>query len=121
MLETVVTPKGTGGKAASRATASPARPARRGRPSAGGYSPTSTSRCSPAWRRPADPRLATVVLIDEPSARVYYGGDVAAPVFSRSSSGALRLLGVPPDDLSRVAPAATLVQAQPVTRRRHLE
>ena len=42
--------------------------------------------------------------------QVYYGGDVAAPVFSNVMSGALRLMDIPPDDLQNV-PAATLVQA----------
>jgi len=40
-----------------------------------------------------------VVMVDEPSNGKYYGGQVAAPVFSRVMSGALRLLAVPPDDL----------------------
>ena len=57
-----------------------------------------------------NPRLAAVVIIDEPGAGLYYGGDVAAPVFSAVMSGALRLLAVTPDDLQRV-PATTLVQA----------
>ncbi len=43
------------------------------------------------------PRLAAVVIIDEPSAGEYYGGKVAAPVFSSIVGGALRLLAVPPD------------------------
>jgi cell division protein FtsI (penicillin-binding protein 3) len=38
-----------------------------------------------------------VVIIDEPGAGKYYGGDVAAPVFSGVVGGALRLLAVPPD------------------------
>jgi cell division protein FtsI (penicillin-binding protein 3) len=59
----------------------------------------------------SNPRLACVVVIDEPSAGKYYGGDVSAPVFSEVMSGALRLLAIPPDDLQRV-PATTLVQAQ---------
>lgn len=46
------------------------------------------------------PRLIAVVVIKEPSAGKFYGGDVAAPVFSRIMSGALRLLNVSPDDLS---------------------
>jgi len=58
----------------------------------------------------AAPRLAAVVVIDEPSGTKYYGGEVAAPVFSAVMAGALRLLAVPPDDLSNV-PSATLVQA----------
>ncbi len=56
------------------------------------------------------PRLAAIVVIDEPGGRKFYGGDVAAPVFANVMAGALRLLGVPPDGLDRV-PATTLVQA----------
>ena len=68
-------------------------------------------RCSAAWCRRATRASRRVVVIDEPSAGAYYGGDVAAPVFSAVMSGALRLLAIPPDDLQRV-PATTLVQAQ---------
>jgi cell division protein FtsI (penicillin-binding protein 3) len=57
------------------------------------------------------PKLAAIVVIDEPSAGRYYGGEVAAPVFAGVMSGALRLLAVPPDDLQRIPPT-TLVQAQ---------
>jgi cell division protein FtsI (penicillin-binding protein 3) len=59
----------------------------------------------------SNPRLACVVVIDEPSAGAYYGGEVSAPVFSAVMSGALRLLAIAPDDLSSV-PATTLVRAQ---------
>jgi len=59
----------------------------------------------------SNPRLACVVVIDEPSGGAYYGGEVSAPVFSAVMSGALRLLAIPPDDLSSV-PATTLVRAQ---------
>ena len=43
------------------------------------------------------PRLVIAVMLDEPSAGQYYGGTVAAPVFSAVMGGALRMLGVPPD------------------------
>ncbi len=46
-----------------------------------------------------NPRLAMVVIIDEPSKDKYYGGQVAAPVFSKIMSGALRLLNVEPDNI----------------------
>lgn len=46
-----------------------------------------------------NPRLVTIVLIDEPQGDRYYGGEVAAPVFSRITAGALRLLNVVPDQL----------------------
>ena len=40
------------------------------------------------------PRLIVAVMIDEPSTGVYYGGEVAAPVFSSVMGSALRMLGV---------------------------
>jgi cell division protein FtsI (penicillin-binding protein 3) len=43
------------------------------------------------------PRLIVAVMIDEPTAGQYYGGAVAAPVFSQVMAGALRLLSVAPD------------------------
>jgi cell division protein FtsI (penicillin-binding protein 3) len=43
------------------------------------------------------PRVVVAVMIDEPSNGQYFGGDVAAPVFSRTVQQALRLLGVEPD------------------------
>ena len=46
---------------------------------------------------PADnPRIVAAVIIDEPSDERYFGGQVAAPVFSSVAEGALRLLQVPP-------------------------
>jgi cell division protein FtsI (penicillin-binding protein 3) len=45
----------------------------------------------------SNPRLIVAVMIDEPSAGQYYGGSVAAPVFSVVMGTALRLLGVPTD------------------------
>ncbi len=44
----------------------------------------------------SDPQLIVAVMIDEPAGQ-YYGGTVAAPVFSNVMAGALRLLGVKPD------------------------
>ncbi len=46
----------------------------------------------------SNPRLVTVVVVDNPKGQEYYGGEVAAPVFSRSVAGALRLLNVAPDN-----------------------
>ncbi len=58
----------------------------------------------------SNPRLAAIIMIDEPAGKSYYASDVAAPVFANVMAGALRLLGVPPDGLDRV-PVATIVQA----------
>jgi cell division protein FtsI (penicillin-binding protein 3) len=43
------------------------------------------------------PRIVVAVMIDEPSNGRYYGGDVAAPVFSQTVQQSLRLMGVQPD------------------------
>jgi cell division protein FtsI (penicillin-binding protein 3) len=45
----------------------------------------------------AHPRIVVAVMVDEPSKGVYYGGAVAAPVFSQVVQQTLRLMGVPPD------------------------
>jgi cell division protein FtsI (penicillin-binding protein 3) len=51
---------------------------------------------------PADkPELVMVVMIDEPRNGEHYGGLVAAPVFSQVMSGAMRLLDVAPDRISK--------------------
>jgi cell division protein FtsI (penicillin-binding protein 3) len=43
------------------------------------------------------PRIVVAVMIDEPSNGQYFGGAVAAPVFSQVVQQTLRTLGVPPD------------------------
>lgn len=45
----------------------------------------------------SNPRLIVAVMINEPGGRDYYGGEVAAPVFSSVMGSSLRLLGVPND------------------------
>ena len=43
------------------------------------------------------PRIIVAVMLDEPTAGKYYGGDVAAPVFSATVQQTLRMMGVQPD------------------------
>ncbi|HWH83542.1 MAG TPA: penicillin-binding protein 2 [Burkholderiaceae bacterium] len=45
----------------------------------------------------ANPRIIVAVMVDEPSAGKWYGGDVAAPVFSDLVQQTLRTLNVQPD------------------------
>jgi len=45
------------------------------------------------------PRLAIVVMVDDPKGKSYYGGAVAAPVFAKIMKGALRMYNIAPDDL----------------------
>ncbi len=59
-----------------------------------------------AGMAPVDnPRIVTVVAVDAPQAGEYYGGEVAAPVFARVMSDALRLLNVKPELEVSGAPA----------------
>ena len=46
----------------------------------------------------SNPRIVTVVVVNEPQGQKYYGGQVAAPIFSLIVSGALRIMGIPPDE-----------------------
>nr|WP_086938454.1 penicillin-binding transpeptidase domain-containing protein [Thaumasiovibrio occultus] len=46
-----------------------------------------------------DPKLALVVVVNEPQGDQYYGGAVAAPIFAEVMKSALQILNVPPDDL----------------------
>jgi len=84
--------------------------------SAGGYSTNRYLSVFAGLAPASNPRLATVVVIDEPGAGLYYGGDVAAPVFSKVVGGALRLLAVAPD-----APVDGLTDQLPETLLESLE
>ncbi len=54
-----------------------------------------------------DPRIVTVVVINEPQGKNYGGGSAAAPVFSTVTEGALRILNVPPSQLGKLEKVAT--------------
>lgn len=47
----------------------------------------------------SNPKLVIVVVINEPKGSEHYGGQVAAPVFSRVAAGAMRILNIIPDDV----------------------
>ena len=47
----------------------------------------------------SDPKLVVVIIVNEPKGDEHYGGQVAAPVFSRVASGAMRILNIAPDDV----------------------
>ncbi len=44
-----------------------------------------------------NPRIVVAVMVDEPTNGAYFGGDVAAPVFSQTVQQTLRMMGVQPD------------------------
>ncbi len=63
----------------------------------------------------SSPKLAAIVMIDDPEGKAYHGGDVAAPVFANVMAGALRLLGVPADNIDSIPEERrdnTLLQAE---------
>jgi len=112
LLEEAVTPTGTGIKAAVPGYRVAGKTGTAWKASAGGYSTDRYLSVFAGVVPASRPRLAVVVMVDEPSGQLYYGGDVAAPVFSSVTSGALRLMSVAPDDLEHVAPV-TLAEAGP--------
>ena len=97
MLEEVVTPVGTGVRAAIPGYRVAGKTGTAWKSTKGGYLTDKYMAVFGGVAPATNPRLAAVVVLDEPGAGLYYGGDVAAPVFSSVMGGALRLLAVAPD------------------------
>jgi cell division protein FtsI (penicillin-binding protein 3) len=110
-LESVVSEAGTAKRAAVMGYRVSGKTGTAWKAADGGYNSTKYMAVFGGVVPASNPRLAALVVVDEPSAGRFYGGDVAAPVFSEVMSGALRLLAIAPDDLQRVSPT-TVVQAQ---------
>ena len=100
MLEAVVSKDGTGNKASVAGYRIAGKTGTVKKASAGGYSDDSYVAVFAGMAPASNPRLAMVVTINEPVGDVYYGGKVAAPVFSKVMSGALRLMDISPDNIS---------------------
>jgi cell division protein FtsI (penicillin-binding protein 3) len=97
MLESVVAAEGTGKLAAIPGYRVSGKTGTAFKAESGGYSTDRYMAVFGGVAPTTAPRLAAVVVIDEPSAGQHRGGEVAAPVFSRVVGGALRLLAVAPD------------------------
>ena len=97
MLESVVLPSGTGVRASIAGYRVAGKTGTAWKSFQGGYSTDRFVAVFGGVAPASNPRLAAVVVIDEPSAGLHRGGDVAAPVFSNLIGGALRLLAVAPD------------------------
>ncbi len=110
MLEEVVRPGGTGTKAAIDGYRIAGKTGTAWKFATGGYSEDKYISIFAGLAPASDPRLATVVVIDEPSGELYYGSDVAAPVFADVMSESLRLLAVAPDAMPARDPGS-VVQA----------
>jgi cell division protein FtsI (penicillin-binding protein 3) len=111
MLESVITPEGTGIQAALAGYRVAGKTGTAWKATAGGYSTDKYMSVFAGVVPASAPRLAAVVVIDEPGGTKYYGGDVAAPVFAGVLSGALRLMAIAPDDLPPET-SATLARAE---------
>jgi len=108
MLEEVVRPGGTGVGAAVTGYRIAGKTGTSWKFAAGGYSKDKYISVFAGLAPASNPRLAAVVVIDEPTGELYYGGDVAAPVFADVMSESLRLLAVPPDALPARDPGSTI-------------
>lgn len=102
MLETVVSAKGTGKRAAVRGYRVIGKTGTVHKSFRGGYSEDRYLSLFAGIAPASQPRFAMVVLIDEPKSGSHYGGVVAAPVFSRVMEGTFRILNIPPDDLPAI-------------------
>jgi cell division protein FtsI (penicillin-binding protein 3) len=111
MLEAVVSPEGTGQRAAIRNFHVAGKTGTSQKAGVGGHSDDRHAAIFAGFAPATQPRFVVIVVLDEPQGDLYYGGEIAAPVFANIVSGALRVLAVPPDALP--APPLTVVaQAQ---------
>ena len=97
MLETVTQPGGTATRAAVPGYRIAAKTGTSRKAIAGGYGDeyfAYTAGVAPA----SDPRVALVVVVNEPQGDNYYGGSVAAPVFAEILKGTLQIMNVAPDE-----------------------
>ena len=97
MLETVTGPLGTGKKARVKNYRVAGKTGTSRKASASGYASRYVASFA-GFAPVSHPRLVCIVVIDDPTGEVYYGGLVAAPLFSSVMTGALRLLNIPPDN-----------------------
>ena len=76
----------------------------------GGYNDQSHVALFAGFAPAKQPRIVLVVVVNEPRGQLFGGGDVAAPVFARVASRALRVLGVLPNEPAEAAPVAATRQ-----------
>jgi len=109
MMEAVVSDNGTGIRAAVAGYRVAGKTGTTQKFTTGGYLENRYTAIFAGIAPMTNPRLAVVVVIDDPSAGEYYGGSVAAPVFSKIVSDATRIMAIPPDDIGNVQDISTTV------------
>ena len=98
MLETVTTTAGTGSRARVANYRIAGKTGTSHKASASGYAAARYVSSFSGFGPASNPRLVCVVVINDPTGDEYYGGLVAAPLFSEVMTGAMRILNIPPDD-----------------------
>ena len=98
MLETVTTTAGTGSRARVANYRIAGKTGTSHKASASGYAAARYVSSFSGFGPASNPRLVCVVVINDPTGEEYYGGLVAAPLFSEVMTGAMRILNIPPDD-----------------------
>lgn len=106
LLEGVVTPEGTATRAAIPGYSVAGKTGTARKAGGGGYAENRHQALFVGMAPVEKPALVTLVMLDEPQKDAYYGGAVAAPIFSAVMRDALRLLRVPPDEPAMLAAAA---------------
>jgi len=101
MMESVITDEGTGSLASIPGYRVAGKTGTVKKITMGGYSDKKYLSIFAGLVPASDPRMVMIITVDEPAGGVYYGGEVAAPVFSKVMAGALRILDVAPDAIGK--------------------
>lgn len=117
MLKTVVKPGGTAKRANLENYTAAGKTGTIHKVGKNGYADNRYTSLFAGFAPADDPKLIAVVVVHEPSRGKYYGGEVAAPVFTKVVERSLQLLQVPPNTLpQRQAHLSKNILKQDVTR-----
>lgn len=100
MMQTVVEKGGTGTRATMESYTSAGKTGTSHKVGRGGYMKDKYRALFAGLAPAKNPRIALVIVVDEPQGE-YYGGLVAAPSFAKIAESSLKLLGVLPDNIGK--------------------
>jgi cell division protein FtsI (penicillin-binding protein 3) len=115
LLEDVTTGDGTGVQASIAGYRVAGKTGTVRKPIAGGYAGDRHQSVFIGMVPAEQPRLVGLVMIDEPGSKLYYGGQVAGPVFSRVMQSAVHQLQLAPDGVPLTTTAARPIAPGPRT------
>jgi len=99
MLTAVVSDEGTGVRASIPGYSVAGKTGTVHKSAKGGYEKDKYLSLFAGMAPASDPRFVLVVVVNEPSKGEYFGGEVAAPIFAKIMSEALRIFNVAPDKI----------------------